>query len=232
MLNSGTADLNVVELEQKIPVDMKPPTLVDVDVFFRDSEVKKGVTLSLDPEDENPGIEHTLKVKIEDLSGSVGGVSPNEAISIKFPIVAMDPKPNMKYIMSTLVSSNVTFDGPPIKFRIPERDIGIKYVRRRTRAFKSVNPGVEEGEYVISIVFMNKSEVAVENVIIRDLIPKTYIFAESTPKEIVPTTSDDVEGTRIEWVLSSVDANSDVNIEYSIRGSGEYISEDPEIIIG
>ncbi|MHA1798378.1 MAG: hypothetical protein ACTSVY_08005, partial [Candidatus Helarchaeota archaeon] len=226
--NSGSAPLATINIMDVIPGNFKPPSLDQIDVFIRDGKIAQGVILELEPNNEEPGIEHRLKIEIPDLNKITQPLAPNESLIVKYSITAWDPSP-AEYGCALEADFNVIPPGPPVKSGVPDIKIIAKQVRRRYRVFKQVQPGSEEGEFVINVVFQNKAEVPVEKCKITELVPKNFILVNWSPEDMKPESSDVDDGTNIMWILNNVAAGGEVKLTYTIKGSGDYEEEDPEV---
>ncbi|MFX1450052.1 MAG: hypothetical protein ACFFCM_04355 [Promethearchaeota archaeon] len=226
--NMGTAALFEIKVEDTIPASFKPPSLDLIRTLVRGTELRQGVILEMSPNDEDPAVQHMLTVSIPNLSNITNPLNPGDELSVEYPIIGWDPSPG-DYPCPLTSELNVIPQGPSVKAGVPEIKITAKTVRRKYRAYKSVTPGAEEGQYVIPIVFANKGEVPVEKVTIKDLIPSNFTFISSQPEELKPETTDVEGGIKITWKLSDITPGQQIEVKYTIKGTGEYESQDPEI---
>lgn len=226
--NTGTASLFQIKIEDTIPSSFKPPSLDLIKTKVEGTELRQGVILEIEPNDEEPTIEHILTVSIPNLADIHKPLDSGEEITIEYPITAWDPSPG-DYPCPLKSDFNVIPEGPSVIASVPEVKLVAKTVRRKYRAHKSVTPGSEEGEYIIPIVFSNQGEVLVERVTIKDIIPSSFIFVSSEPADISPTVKDIESGTEIVWELTNIAPGEEAQLKYIIKGTGEYESQDPEI---
>ncbi|NHI94071.1 MAG: hypothetical protein EAX96_16395 [Candidatus Lokiarchaeota archaeon] len=226
--NSGSSPLSAINIIDTIPNGFKPPSLDQIDVFIRSSKVSQGVLLELEPNNDDPKMQHQLTIEIPDITKNTSVLAPNDDFIVRYPLIAWDPSPN-NYPCPLEANFNVKPPGPPVKSTIPDLKFIAKQVRRRYRAFKQVRPGGEEGEFVINVVFQNKGEVPVQKCKIAEKIPQNFVLVNWSPEEIKPESTDIDEGTKITWNLTNVGAGAEVTLTYTIKGTGDYEEEDPEV---
>ena len=226
--NSGSAALSSINIVDTIPSGFKPPSLDQIDVFVGSNKLSQGVLFELEPNNEEPSMQHTLTIEIPDISKVTNILAPNDELIIKYPLIAWDPSPN-DYGCPLDANFNVNPPGPPIKSLLPDIKFIAKQVRRRYRAFKQVQPGSEDGEFIINVVFQNKGEVPVEQCKITELVPQNFVLVNWSPEDNKPESSDVGEGTNLTWNLTNVAAGAEVTLKYTIKGSGDYQEEDPDV---
>jgi len=226
--NIGTASLFKIKVEDVIPASFKPPSLDLVKTSIRGEQLRQGVILEIEPNDEEPAVEHKLTVSIPNLTDLTNPLNTNEEVIVEYPLTAWDPRPG-DYLCPLESTFNVIPPGPPVKAGVPEIKIIAKTVRRKYRAYKSVTPGSEEGEYVIPIVFANKGEIPVQKVTIKDVIPISFTLVKSEPEDLEPAIKETENGTELTWKISDIAPGQQVQLKYIIKGTGEYESLDPEI---
>ncbi len=229
--NIGSATLNEAVFRDIIPADFKPPELSEVIVSLGEEELRSGITRELDPNDNNPEVQHALLVKVENLS-TAGGLRQGDQLLVKYPLTAFDPKPKVEYSCPLDITANVAPPGPPVKTSPISAQVEVKYVRRRIRAIKGQQPGEEPGEYIIPIVFENKGEVLIENITLKDIIPLNFNLLDWNPKEFKPEIQQIAKGTQLIWKIAQADAGEKIEFNYTIKGTGEYEREELEVIVG
>ncbi|HUY01369.1 MAG TPA: hypothetical protein VMV49_17540 [Candidatus Deferrimicrobium sp.] len=229
--NAGSAVLNELTLRDTLPADFKPPELSDISIYIGEEELRAGVIRELEPNDTEAENSHILTVKVGDLMGA-GGLQPNEQLLVTYPMQAWDPKPKVQYLCPLDVSANVAPPGPPVKVPTCVKEVEVKYVRRRIRAYKGQTPGAEPGEFIIPIVFENKGEVVIEKIILKDIIPHNFSLLDWNPKDLKPEMQETAKGTQLIWKISKADPGEKIQFSYTIKGSGEYEREELEVIVG
>ena len=225
--NSGSATLNEIIVTIDVPKDFKTPTPENIEVVKKNISLEKEVEIT--PVDEDPTKPHTVTIKIPNLISSIEGLKPNEKIVVKFPLIAWIPKPNIEYNVTYQVKANVE---PPVKYTMFESEplkIEIKYVPRGLAAYKTVQAGKSAGEYVIPLKVVNRGEVRAENVMLSDFIPEGFELIDWEPKDRQPDVSEVEGGKIITWLFRAVEKGEEIEIRYTIKGTGKYIRREPKI---
>jgi len=160
---------------------------------------------------------------------SIGGLNLGESLNIEYPVISWNPRPTEEYLSPFVVKANAfphveptVYEGDPVR-------IGVRYVRRKLAVFKTVQPGKSAGEYIIPLKFVNKGEVAVENVKITDFIPEGYTLTGWEPADIEPEVQETPEGTYISWRFSRIEKGNEISVKYRIEGKGPYIRKEPTV---
>jgi len=228
IINTGSATLNEFIIKDTIPNYFKPPERGSIEYFIDSQEIKENISYELIPDNTDPNQSHILTHYIRELGKTIKGLQPNSKLVIKYPINAWNPPPKKEYKCSIEVLGNVFPPGPPIKVESSEYEITVKYVQRKIRAFKQIQPLEEEGHYKIPVVFQNKGEIVLENIILKDFIPKNFDLINWEPEDIKPEIKDLEEGTQLIWRFPLVQPNEKLNLGYTIKGKGEYIAPELE----
>ncbi|MHA1145672.1 MAG: hypothetical protein ACTSRW_13105 [Candidatus Helarchaeota archaeon] len=226
--NVGSAPLTKIMVIDVIPSSFKPPSLDQVVIQLAGNSLGKGPLLQLEPDNDNPDLEHRLTIDIPNITQFGTPLNPGDEIVISYPLKAWEPRP-AQYGCPLEANFNVTPPGQPVKNSLPDVKITARQVRRKYRAFKQVRPGSEPDMYEINVVFQNKGEVPVEKCKVTDLIPKGFVLKSWTPEEKKPEIIDVEDGTSLVWELSDISAGGQETLAYTIKGEGDYVEEDPEI---
>ncbi|MGQ4915542.1 MAG: hypothetical protein ACP6IU_12490 [Candidatus Asgardarchaeia archaeon] len=229
--NTGSAVIDEVTFIDEIPVDFKPSAPSDIRVFKGETPIKD-VRVERIPDDDDSSKSHTLTIVATNLVASVGGINPGEQITCEFPIFSWSPRPTTEYVGPFSVKANsvlpvipTVYEGIPVK-------IGIKYVPRKIARYKTVLPGQNPGEFVIPLRFINRGEVAVENVTIIDYIPPGYNLVSWEPEELKPEVEETPEGTNVMWTFKRIEKGNEISLKYVIQGKGTYVRREPMIVFG
>ncbi|MFO8018126.1 MAG: hypothetical protein R6U96_05785 [Promethearchaeia archaeon] len=237
--NNGSASIDKVRLYDKIPKDFIPPEIKD---FIIEVETISGEkwelqerpefieTMGISPEDQDPNNTHEITLKVKDLSDKL---VPNTKFRVKYPLLAKNPKPEEKYKTPVKIKINSEasgnfFDKTPSE----ELEIKTKYVKRKFKTLKSIRPGLNEGEFDISIRVRNKGDVELENILVKDKIPSGFSLSEYTPPEgitydVIQETDHSVLTVRI----PELKGNNSLNIKYSCAGEGNYPRYEPKVMV-
>jgi len=116
------------------------------------------------------------------------------------------------------------------KAEIP--NIKIKYVKRKLKTLKSIKPGMMEGEFSINLHIQNKGSVELENIILKDKIPKGFNLADFTPPEgvkheVIKTD----EESELQLKIPELKGSESIKINYKCAGMGDYPRYEPEVIV-
>ncbi|MBD3226910.1 MAG: hypothetical protein GF329_01880 [Candidatus Lokiarchaeota archaeon] len=224
--NTGTAALNEIHLKDVVPADFKPPEKGTVEFFIDGKEILENITYNVEPDNDNPEVKHVIDINLSNLN-KIGGFKPGNQLNVKYTMDAWNPQPKVKHECPLEADANVAPPGPAANLDTFDLEIGVKYVRRRIRALKQVQPLGEEGHYKIPVIFQNKGEVELENVVLKDIIPSNFELMNWEPEDIKPEIKEVEGGTSLIWRFAKVEANERLNLSYTIKGSGEY--EAPEL---
>ena len=83
-----------------------------------------------------------------------------------------------------------------------------------------VIPGSETGLYDIELTFINKGDAALENVMVKDLIPEGFKLLNDAFSDLAEDTSDP-KGTIRTWTFETVEKDQTITITYSLEGQGD-----------
>ena len=90
----------------------------------------------------------------------------------------------MLYKTPVIIEINSPLEGNLyVKTPDVEPEIKVKYVKRKLKTLKSIKPGISEGEFSISVRLQNKGSVELENIIVKDKIPKGFDLTNISVKD-------------------------------------------------
>ncbi|MFW9938304.1 MAG: hypothetical protein ACFFD5_11695 [Candidatus Thorarchaeota archaeon] len=233
IVNNGSSNIESLKLFDKIPIDFIPPLLDhvkikmgDIDISARADFTKKIV---LDPDNQNPDSEHRLNIDLFNLKNDF---IPNSAIKISYPLKARNPRPPAETLYKTPVSIEVNspIEGKAfLKAPDQEPEIIVRYVKRKLKTLKSIKPGMSEGEFSITIRIQNKGTVELENIIIKEKIPKGFELSEIEIENYqIVNLGEEVE---LHVQVPILRGNEAINLNYNCSGQGEYPRLEPEVIV-
>ncbi|MGQ4833188.1 MAG: hypothetical protein ACP6IS_04725 [Candidatus Asgardarchaeia archaeon] len=225
--NSGSATLDEIVVIVDVPKDFKAPIPENIEVLKKTTPLEKEIEIT--PGDEDPTKPHTVTIRIPNLISSIEGLKPGEKITIKFPLIAWIPKPNVDYNITYHIKGNVE---RPIRYTVYESEpikVEIKYVPRGLAPYKTVQAGKSSGEYVIPLKLVNKGEVRAENVVLSDFVPEGFEVVDWEPKDREPTITDVEGGKIISWTFRTIEKGEEIEIRYVIRGTGKYVRREPKV---
>ncbi|MFW9867683.1 MAG: hypothetical protein ACFFEN_16430 [Candidatus Thorarchaeota archaeon] len=236
IINNGTSPINSVSIVDEIPADFVPPlvneiivTIGDLGISSREEYIKRILVV---PTDQDFGKKHKINIDLYNLSNEF---LPEKRMVISYPLIARDPRPptEAQYLTPVKLEINTTIEGQLfIKIPDEEPELKVKYVKRGLKTLKSIKPGFNEGEFIITIRIQNKGDVELENVIVKDKIPSGFTLTEFTPSEDATYIVRQVaEESELEIKFAEIIGGSSVNINYNCSGSGDYPRSEPNFVV-
>ncbi len=237
IVNNGSSSISRIFVTDDLPSDFVPPLVNDIkitvggiDISSREEFVRN---ISLVPMDQNPDINHQI---ICDMANLKDEFLPDKKMIVSYPLKARNPRPptETNYMTPVKIEINSPLEGK-LLVKSPDKqpEIKVKYVKRKLKTLKSIKPGLSDGDFSISVRVLNKGDVELENVLIRDIIPSGFSLTEFTPPagathEIVSVG----ENNELQINVAEIRGGSSVSINYNCTGSGEYPRSEPKIIVG
>lgn len=230
--NKGTSTFDSLEIIDEIPPDFIAPLMKDVKIELKNPdgtiEIQERAEfidkIEIDPDDQNPDVKHLIIIKLKGLEKQV---PPESDVIMSYPILAKNPKPEVRYNTPVQIKANVPLKGKEFIISPPEEPvIKIKYVARKLKTLKSVKPGLTEGEFNITVRIQNKGDVELENIVVKDKIPEGFSLTETNfdlPFEMV--------GSEMQIKIVELKANDSANINYSCSGQGAYPRTEPAVVV-
>ena len=234
----GTASMDTFVLEDNLPEDFIPPTIEQIILFMKNPEVTTEIQdrkefvedIKIEPNDVSPDTPHKITVSLKDLKDQFPSGSE---LKITYPILAKNPKPEVKYETPVQIKANTTRKGKDFVLSPPEEPvIKIKYLQRKFKTLKSVKPGTEKGSFNITVRIQNKGDVELENILVQDIIPTGFILSEFTPpKDVIHKILPKNDETELRIKISELKGNNSIIIDYLCTGSGKYPRSEPEVTV-
>jgi len=233
IVNNGTSIIGAMNILDEIPQDFVPPlinqvkvTLGNIEISSRTDFTKK---LEIAPSDQSPDSKHQIIIELFNLSNEL---IQNAKLVVSYPLKARNPRPPTEMLYKTPVKieinspveGNLFVKSPDI-----EPEIKVKYVKRKLKTLKSIKPGMSEGEFSISVRIQNKGNVELENIIVKEKIPKGF--------DLTNINIDDYkvakigEESELQVKIAELKGNESLSLNYSCSGQGEYPRYEPEIIV-
>ncbi|HDZ18787.1 MAG TPA: hypothetical protein ENH75_10875 [archaeon] len=237
IVNNGSSSISRIFVTDDLPSDFVPPLVNDIkitvggiDISSREEFVRN---ISLVPMDQNPDINHQI---ICDMANLKDEFLPDKKMIVSYPLKARNPRPptETNYMTPVKIEINSPLEGKLlVKSPDEEPEIKVKYVKRKLKTLKSIKPGLSDGDFSISVRVLNKGDVELENVLIRDIIPSGFSLTEFTPPagathEIVSVG----DNNELQINVAEIRGGASVSINYNCTGSGEYPRSEPKIIVG
>ena len=234
----GTAPMDTLVLEDDIPEDFIPPTMEQIILLMKNPEVTTEIQdrkefvedIKIVPDDVSPDTPHKITISLKDLKDQMPSGSE---LKITYPILAKNPKPEVKYETPVQIKANTTRKGKDFVLSPTEEPvIKIKYLQRKFKTLKSVKPGTEKGSFNISVRIQNKGDVELENILVQDIIPTGFTLSEFTPpKDIIHKIVPKNDETELRIKISELKGNNSIVIDYLCTGSGKYPRSEPEVTV-
>jgi len=230
--NTGSATINLMRLTDDVPGIFNSPDTeqvactIDGNELVSDQfriEVKEGVTLeetSLSPD----GSGHTMLLTI----GTKGpiGLEPDQEMTISYPLVAPDPTPDNDMVAAPLRSDFSAERYGPVATRLLDEipSIRIIHKRRKFSTGKEVFPAGGAGRYEVLIMFQNRSDSALQDLMIHDIVPSDFeikgynIRSDSGVKEAEMEKADDENGIKVSWHIPVIEKDERIEVIYELVG--------------
>ena len=231
--NTGTATINLMRLTDDVPGIFNSPDTeqvactIDGNELVSDQfriEVREGVTLeetALSPD----GTGHTMLLTI----GTKGpiGLEPGQEMTISYPLVAPDPTPDNDMVAAPMRSDFSAERYGPVATRLLEDvpSIRIIHKRRKFSIGKEVFPAGGAGRYEVLIMFHNRSDSALQDLMIHDIVPSDFEIKghnirsnTSNAREAEIEKADDDNGIKVSWHIPVIEKDERIEVIYELVG--------------
>jgi hypothetical protein len=227
--NTGGADLEHIFIRDTLPRYFLPPSLSTLKVEKGGMEFRDNVGVHVDPDDTDVSKEHTFYIRIDDLSKFGGPMKKGERMVIKYISTIHRPEPEQKLKAPAEVDARSLLPGPVISGEDTAGApvIETMQVLRRFSVGKSIEQGSSEGEYHIELLYRNRGNNPVSDLVLRDIIPENFRGRQYSLSPLEEATPEGI--TILEWKLDKVQPGQSVVISYSLKGEGEYHPRDAQI---
>lgn len=243
--NIGGASINDLTFEDIVPANFIPPKADDIGIYIVRPEVEGkvdkefpaveikddtdyGEEIKLDPSlieitpnDQEPTVEHTIKINMTNLKESNSGMFiPGMIVRAKYPLKANRVAKDTKYTSNVKFIANTFPAGKPMEV-IPEQiEIPVVHVRKKTIKGKEVRALPEAGTYEIILFLENQGTTDLENVKIKDVVPKAFEYTDQTMD--CKAESQDGKDVLV-WDIPKIEPNGGkIEIKYKLKGTGDY----------
>jgi hypothetical protein len=234
--NTGSATINLLRITDDIPGIFDAPDAdsvkasIDGNELIRDQfriELKEGISLEENrTSPDGPG--HTMLITI----GTKGpiGLAPGHKMCITYPLVAPDPSP-----ANDVVAAPARIDFSSERFGpVATRGLNVVPAVRVTHrkvnydSGKEVFPAGGAGRYEAMIMFKNRGDSGLENVVIHDVIPGAFELLEwkvtSSGGNIVKCDMVEdatTDGKKMSWNIGTVSRDERIEVTYEFKGDPE-----------
>ncbi|MFX0018503.1 MAG: hypothetical protein ACFFBT_15590 [Promethearchaeota archaeon] len=231
--NNGSSIIKSIRITDNIPQDFICPLLSQITINLHDIDISSRTDftnkIEINPSDQNPEKQHTITIELFNLSDQF---LPNSKLIIQYPLVAKNPRPPTETLYKTPVKIEVN---SPVEGKyyidepIDEPEIKVKYVKRKLKTLKSIKPGASEGEFSVSVRIQNKGNVELENIIVKDKIPKGFNLSQI---EVDAYEVNQLgEESELKVKIVELKGSDSFILNYSCSGQGEYPRYEPEVIV-
>jgi hypothetical protein len=225
--NVGTAPLEHIVVRDLFPTFLATPNNLRVE---RSSiPLNENVKFTMSPEAAGPAENKVLSIFINDLSQYGGALTRGEKIMITYNTQVFKPTPKSQIVADAEVDGRPFMPGPVISAqdtgKVPT--INILQILRKFSIGKSIEQGADVGEYNIGILYKNRGNQPIKDLVIKDILPRNFTGTEYTIDPQAEATVD--QGTILTWNIPVLDQGETTRILYKIKGEGEYHPSDAQI---
>ena len=234
--NTGSAIINLLRIHDDIPGLFEAPDAASVKASIEGKD--------LNPEqvriEVHDGIKHEKNRVSPDGPGfhmeiTIGqkgpiGLNPGQKMSINYPLVAPDPSPANDVVAAP---ARIDFSAErygPIATRSPRVSPVVRVTHRKVNydSGKEVFPAGGAGRYEAMIMFNNRADSALQDVVIHDIIPGAFELLEwkvtsSHQGEIKCDMSEEgtTDGKKMSWNIGTVGSGERIEVTYEFKGDPE-----------
>ena len=234
--NTGSAIINLLRIHDDIPGLFEAPDAASVKASIEGKD--------LNPEqvriEVHDGIKHEKNRVSPDGPGfhmeiTIGqkgpiGLNPGQKMSISYPLVAPDPSPANDVVAAP---ARIDFSAErygPIATRSPRVSPVVRVTHRKVNydSGKEVFPAGGAGRYEAMIMFNNRADSALQDVVIHDIIPGAFELLEwkvtsSHQGEIKCDMSEEgtTDGKKMSWNIGTVGSGERIEVTYEFKGDPE-----------
>jgi hypothetical protein len=168
------------------------------------------------------------------------GLEPGQTLTVNYSLMAPDPTPDNDVVAGPARADFSAERFGPVATRNVEAVPAIRVIhkRRRFSTGKEVFAAGGAGRYEVLIMFQNRSDSALRDLIIHDLVPESFEIKgfnirsdTSGNREAEMIKSDDDGGMKVSWHLDIIEKDERIEVIYELVGDAgaEYkVSETQE----
>ena len=227
--NTGGADIEHIFIRDSLPKYFLPPSQSMLRVEKGGIELRDNIGVHVEPEDAGPTSDQMFFIRIDDLSRFGGPLKQGERMVIKYMTTVHRPEPEERMIAPAEVDARSSLPGPVISGQDTAGApvVETMQVLRRFSVGKSIEQGSTEGEYHIELLYRNRGNNPISDLVLRDIIPENF---NGTQYSVTPLEEATPEGiTILEWSFEKIQPGQSIVISYSLKGEGEYHARDAQI---
>jgi hypothetical protein len=225
--NTGSAALEHLVVRDSLPRFIARPTNLVVE--RGSAQLTENIRYSVIPEDAAADNDKELSIFINDLSKFGGALTKGEKVVITYDTQIYRPAPQEKIEAGADVAGKPYLPGPVLTAdaagAIPT--VNILQILRKFSIGKSIEQGTSIGEYNIGLLYQNRGNQPIKNLVIKDILPKNFMGSDYTlDPEQEPTVD---QGMILTWNIPLLKEGEITKIRYKIKGEGEYHPSDAQI---
>jgi len=234
--NTGSSTINLMRMTDDVPGIFNHPDIeqilcsIDGKDLIRDQfriEVKEGLSLESDRvSPDGPG--HTMLLTI----GTKGpiGLEPGQTLTVSYPLVAPDPSPDNDVVAGPLRCDFSAERYGPVATRMLDAVpiVRVIHKRRKFSTGKEVFPAGGAGRYEVLIMFQNRSDSALEDLILHDVVPAAFeikgynIRSDAKGNREAEMEKEVMEdGTKVTWHLDVIEKDERIEVIYELVGDAD-----------
>ena len=225
--NTSSAALEHIVVHDSIPRYMLPPTSFKIE--RGDTNLTDNVRVHITPADDEVATDQLITFQITDLSQLGGPLAKGEKIIISYTTQLIKPAPKTKITALPEVDGKPYIPGPAVS-AVSRGDlptIDTIQILRKFSIGKSIEHGAGIGEYNIGILYKNRGNQPIKDLVIKDILPRNFTGMEYTLNPEQEPTAE--QGTILKWQIPTLKEGETTTILYKIKGEGEYHPTDAQI---
>jgi len=227
--NMADAEIEQVFLRDEVPPYIRPPSFSEIRVTRDGVPMSGNVSAELQPSDFDPFSRQQLYLRIDDLSINGGTLKRGEKLVVNYSTDVVRPEPDSRISSAAEVDARTYMPGPMIagKALAEFPTLEITHVLRKFTVGKSVEQGRSPGSYSIQLLYRNRGNQKISDLVMRDILPENFTAASFSRE---PSQERSPEGFVIlNWKIPEIAPGEALVIGYDIKGSGEYHPKDAQI---
>ncbi|MHA1784495.1 MAG: hypothetical protein ACTSX4_09340 [Candidatus Helarchaeota archaeon] len=220
---SGIAPIDKFHIEDTLPQHFELVETENVKLSINDKEIDKNtMTFSFDPSND-VDTKRKMVIDVGNVLDQVGVLEDNSTIKLEYPLKAVKPVMGEEYSAPILFQA-ITEEGSIIELYIeaPEEEIQIIHERRRVTDGRVIQQGSVKGQYDIVIIHKNRGDAAEIDKVFEEVIPENFNLVSANPEP-------EQSGNKLTWTFEKIEPNEEIEIEFTIEGTGDYRARDAQI---
>ncbi len=220
--NAGTTPISEIIFIEKFPEYFVIPDEVTVRLKKKKASNSKKLdygdySLVFYPDDREADHPHEMKFTLNI------PLQPNHELTVIYKPIAEKPPKGKSCEVSGSVEVRLSPSDPPIEMPLSRDPIVFRVVHQRHRVSfgKQVREGQKPGEYHVSVWFRNRSDIAMEDIVLQDILPDGFNIVKNSHASIMKKAKV-TDGTALRWEFKRIDPGEEITVEYELKGTGDY----------